>query len=301
MKMKTQILAASAFLTLSLVALADPIAPPSAPKFMVVILENEDFDKAIRQPFMSSMMKEGATLTQFFALGRPSQPNYIGFVAGSMLGVKTNSEVNLDESHLADLLEAKGKTWRTYAESFPGNCFLGMTKGKYARRHNPFISFKNVSSNPKRCANIQDSTRMVSDITNDTLADFSLVIPNNDSNGHDTGVAYADRWLDQTFGKLVRENRMPENLVLVLTFDEASKTNRKNQILAIFLGDRIKKGNVSKPYTLYSLLKTVQTAFKLGTLGREDEKAQPITEIWKDEARNTRFFLDAGKTSAVAH
>lgn len=257
---------------------------------MIVILENQDYEKAVRQPFMSSMMKQGTTLDQFYAIGRPSQPNYIGLVAGSTLGVKINGEVNLDARHIADQLEAKGRTWRVYAESFPGNCYLGMTSGKYARRHNPLISFKNIQSNSKRCANIQDSNRMISDISNDTLADLSLVIPNNDSNGHDTGIAYADRWLEQTFGKLILEKRLPENLVLVITFDEASKFNRKNQILALFLGERVRKGvSVSTPYSLYSLLKTVQTAFDLGTLGREDEKATPITEFWK---QSERYFAE---------
>lgn len=261
----------------------EPTEKPSvAPKFMIVILENESFSKAIEQPFMSSMMKQGTTLTQFYAIGRPSQPNYIAFVAGSTLGVKGDGKVDLDAAHLADQLEAKGKTWRVYAESFPGNCYLGTTSGKYARRHNPFINFKNVQANPMRCANIQDSSRLLSDISNDTLADFSMVIPNNDSNGHDTGVAYADRWLDQTFGNLIREKRLPENLVFVITFDEASKFSRKNQIFALFLGERIRSGlTVSTPYSLYSLLKTVQTTFDLGTLGREDDKTSPITEFWK--------------------
>ena len=65
---------------------------------------------------------------------------------------------------LALELEEKGYDWRVYAEGFPGNCFLGASRGKYARKHVPFLSFQNVQSNPARCAKVVEARQFDSDI-----------------------------------------------------------------------------------------------------------------------------------------
>src|SRR5262249_29701624 len=115
-------------------------------KIMVVVLENTDYDDAIEQPFLASLVKRGLLLTHFTAVAHPSQPNYIAMVAGSSFGVRSDGNVDLDQRHIGDLLEAKGLQWKVYAEGYPGGCFLGARAGSYVRKHVPFLSFKSVQN-----------------------------------------------------------------------------------------------------------------------------------------------------------
>ena len=131
---------------------------PADQKVILVILENTSYSEAIKAPFLSQLAKGGALMTEYHAIGHPSEPNYVALIAGDTLGVNADDQYDLDSTSIADLLEAQGKTWRVYAEGFPGNCFTGMTSGEYARKHVPFMSFKNISTDSKRCANIMNST-----------------------------------------------------------------------------------------------------------------------------------------------
>ena len=97
---------------------------PHFKKVMIVVLENADYDEALRQPFLKQLSQEGAAFTQFYAETHPSQPNYIAMISGSTQGVFSDGNVDLDAQHVGDLLEAAGKSWKVYAEDFPGAWFF---------------------------------------------------------------------------------------------------------------------------------------------------------------------------------
>src|SRR5262245_7960618 len=107
----------AAALFLLLFAVAPPAGAESrnAPKFdkvMIVILENANYADAIAQPFMGMFAKEGALLSDFRAVARPSLPNYIALTAGTVAGTTSNDPVSVRVRHIGDLLEARGKTWK---------------------------------------------------------------------------------------------------------------------------------------------------------------------------------------------
>jgi phospholipase C len=116
-------------------------------------------------------------------LTHPSQPNYIALTAGDLHGVKDDANVDLDVRHLGDLLEARGLRWKVYADGYPGSCQADARIGPYARKHVPFISFRNVREDPARCANIVNASRMCEDIAAGTLPDYSLFIPDMNHDG----------------------------------------------------------------------------------------------------------------------
>jgi hypothetical protein len=249
-------------------------------RVFVVIFENTNAADALKQPFMKELATQGAYLDQMYALGRPSQANYIGLTSGSTQGVATNSNVDLNVSNLADLLEAKGKTWRAYNEGYPGNCYTGATWGTYARKHEPFMSYTNIRTNPARCANIVDSDTLDQDIASGNLPDFSFYVPDSNNSGHDTGVAYADAALRERFEPLINDPNFMDGTLFIVTFDE-SGADATNHIYTSFYGASVIPGKVSTTkYTLYSLLRTIEETFALGTLGRNDATAAPITGIW---------------------
>ncbi|MGZ3697455.1 MAG: alkaline phosphatase family protein [Bdellovibrionota bacterium] len=251
-------------------------------KVMTVVLENTNYDEAVAQPFLSSLVAHGALLSEFLAEAHPSQPNYIAMISGSTHGVVADGTVNVDARHIGDLLEAKGLQWKVYAEKFPGNCFLGATSGKYARKHIPFISFKNVQSDPKRCARIVEASALQKDVSAGTLPDYSLYIPDLNNDGHDTGPAYADKFLSGFFGPLLQNPAFTKDLLLVVTFDESESYLGPNHIFTVLYGDGVTQG-VESRLTLnhYSLMKMIEDEFSLGNLGQSDASAATVAGIWR--------------------
>ena len=257
-------------------------APAAAfKKVMIVIFENTDYKKALEQPFFAKLAHEGGLMTRFFAETHPSQANYIALTSGSTQGVSGDGLVDLNVKHIGDLLEAKGKTWKVYAESYPGGCFLGAQSDTYVRKHNPFVSYKNIQNNPSRCANIVNGAELTQDIQRSSLPDFSLYIPDLNNDGHDTGVEYADQWFSKFFGPILQDRHFIQDMLFVTTFDESGWFGG-NQIYTSFYGDSIVPGSTSNNrYDHYSLLRTIEDALGLGTLGLDDAKASAISGVWK--------------------
>jgi phospholipase C len=268
----------------SAIALADSGPRGSGSPFtkvLIVIFENADYQDAVAQPFFAQFAREGALLTNMHAEMHPSQPNYLALVSGDTHEVTTNKNVTVRARHVGDLLEAKGKSWKSYLEDYPGACSTGAFFGTYVRKHNPFISFGNVQQDAARCtAHLVDSDTFHTDVQSGNLPDFALYVPNQLHNGHDTDVSYADRWFASTFGALLYHPTVMQGLLVIATFDEA-KDAGLNHIYTAFRGDMVKPGaHCAAPTSHYSLLKMIEDAFGLGTLGREDARAAAITGIW---------------------
>ena len=202
--------------------------------------------------------------------------------SGDLHGVHSDSPVNLSVRHIGDLLEEAGKTWKVYAENYPGHCFTGAFSADYARKHNPFISYQNIQNDPKRCAeHILDSAAFTHDVQAGTLPDYSLYVPDMKNDGHDTGAAFADQWLAKTFLPLLKDPHFTQDLLLILTFDEGSISGA-NLVYTVFLGDGVIPGSTSPvPLTHPSLLSLIEAQFSLGNLGLGDTGINPISGVWK--------------------
>jgi hypothetical protein len=268
-------------------------AAPSSKKILIVVLENADYDAAKKQKFLGWLSRNGAVLTNCYAQTHPSQPNYIAMVAGDTYGVDDlpNGDVKVtrDARHLGDLLEAKGLEWKVYAEGYPGKpgkCFLRGSAGNYARKHVPFLSFRDVQSDPARCNRIVNASQFDADIQTGLPA-FALYVPDLKNDGHippSPGVAFADGWLGKKFQKLLSDPAFTKDLLFVVTFDEGSGGGKhvKSHILTVLFGNAVAAGAASaQPYTHYSLLKLVEDTFGLGNLGKNDASAERIQGIWK--------------------
>lgn len=256
---------------------------PHFKKVFIIVFENTSFRDTIKQPFFKFIAERGVLFKNFSAETRPSQGNYLALVSGSTHNVRTDAPVTLDVSHVGDLIENKGLSWKVYAENYPGNCYLGAKSGDYARKHVPFLSFKNIQENSDRCARIAGSDELEKDIQHDRLPEYSLFIPNNKNNGHDTGVSYADRWFANRFKELLDDSRFMRDLLLIVTFDEGGFVpgGGKN-IYTVAYGDSVISGiEDSTPLNHYSILRLVEDEWDLGTLNQNDLQASLIEKIWK--------------------
>jgi len=267
-------------------------------RILIIVLENQNFDSAHRDPYLARLAQQGADFTNFTALGHPSCPNYLAMVAGSSFGVQSDTQVNFpdDGEHrtVANFLE-----WKSYAENYPEfpKPFLG-DRGKYARKHVPLLSFANIQKNgADRIVSVDTRdphNHFVTDIQNFRndpqkypLPQYMFYSPNLDDDGHDpffspaTGLKKASHWLNNFFDDWFPLDEKMKGTLVVVTFDESESRERTNHIYTVFLGDMVKRGTVDKSYSHYSLLKTVEDNFGLPSFHAGDRDAEPISGIWK--------------------
>jgi len=162
---------------------------------------------------------------------------------------------------MVDLLENNHISWKTYQEDYPGNCFSGMTSGGYRRIHNPFISFDLVRNNATRCAKIVSAQQLDTDLSAGNLPAFSFYTPAVASS-----VNVAD-FVSQFLNTKARQ--FPEKTLTVVTWDLGD--NPTNLIPAFVLGPMIPPGTQdSRLYDHYTILRTVEKNWYLGTLAHHD-------------------------------
>ena len=165
---------------------------PLIPNFghiAIIMFENKEFGSVIGNPQMPTynrLAREYTLLTQYYAIRHPSLPNYIALMGGDTFGIDTNcNECFINAPSLPDLIEASGRTWKTYQEDMPEPCFLGSTH-LYAQKHNPFIYFDPIRLNPERCARtIVPLTALQTDIAANSLPNFMFIKPNICNDSHD--------------------------------------------------------------------------------------------------------------------
>ncbi|KAI9304072.1 phosphoesterase family-domain-containing protein [Cunninghamella echinulata] len=251
-------------------------------RVVIFIFENQDYDDVHADPYFGSLATKhnGVELTNFFATTHPSQPNYISFISGSTSGTFLDFESNIDRKSIVDLLEAKGISWKSYQQGYTGNCDLSMRIGKYARKHNPFISFTNVQNNPERCAKIVNSDQLDIDISKDQVPQFVFFTPDLDNDGHDTNLTFASNWFQGYLEPRITKSTLNKNTMFVSTWDEARNYLIPNQIQTVLFGPDFKRSSNSSSdntkYNLYSLLRTIEDNWDLGNLGKHDKDATLI-------------------------
>jgi len=252
--------------------------PPRFDHVLIVVLENESANEIPAHGYLDSLARRGAALRDFHGEAHPSYPNYLALVAGETFGVRGDRQSNIDAPTIADRLEAKGLTWKVYAEGYPGNCFLGSSSGKYARKHVPFLSFIPIQRDSARCANVVNSSQF--DAAN--LPSYALYIPDLNHDGHNTTLAYATQWLRGFLEPLLANQAVMQRTLVIITFDESEGHEATNRIYTVMLGGTVRPGAVdSTPLNHYNLLRTIEANFGLEPLARERD-VTPITTIWND-------------------
>ncbi len=256
---------------------------PELEHVIVIVFENKESGSVIgsvEAPTFNSYAQRYARLTRFYGVTHPSLPNYLALVSGSTQKITTNCTdcVITARSH-ADTLEARGRSWKTYAEGLPSPGFLGASDGRYNKKHSPFAYFRSITDNPARRARIVPFTQLALDLAAQQLPDFSLVVPDMCNSMHDCPVAVGDAWLGQNAPQLLQ---LPKTAVFVLFDEGMSRVRGGGHIPALALGTVVRpRSRFTRITSHYGVLRTIEDAWRLPRLGRS-ARAKPITGIWRE-------------------
>lgn len=157
-----------------------------------------------------------------------------------------------------------GKSLDYHAKS---GCFIGKSNHDgpgadddgYMRKHEPFISYKNIQSNFNNCKNIINASHLNEYL--DKMPDVALFIPNQIDDGHNGELADRTRNANAFLSKMMGtdpttgeplpdaarapfQRFMANGGLLVITFDEPSVTgNPDKTVYTILAGNMIKSGS----------------------------------------------------------
>ena len=163
-------------------------------------------------PFLANFIalaSQGISLSNYFAVTHPSEPNYVASVGGEYFGMNNDNlnRVPANVSSIVDLLESRCISWGEYQEHMPSTGFQGLeflnptTKANdYVRKHkwvdddyyiqrhlnglidswlgSPLIIYDSVANSPQRTANIKNFTLFEQDLANNELPQWFFITPN---------------------------------------------------------------------------------------------------------------------------
>lgn len=264
---------------------AAPAAIPNFSHIFEIVFENKEASQVIgnaNAQYFNGLARQYGLAANFTATTHPSLPNYIALTSGDTYGISSNcTSCFIDQPNLADQVEAAGKTWKAYMESMPRPCFVGDSGGIYRQKHNPFIYYDSIRTDPARCANIVPFTQFASDLQANTLPNYVWITPNMCNSAHDCGIGTADTWLKSWVPRILASPAWQQNSVLFITFDEgSSNTGGGGKIATLVISPLGKPSFQSQlAYTHYSLLRTIEDAWGMRPLGHA-ASAQPMTDFF---------------------
>jgi phosphatidylinositol-3-phosphatase len=284
---------------------------------VVIVMENHGLGDIINNtsaPFMNQLASSYSLATNYTAVNHPSLPNYLSLISGQDFAAWSKTDCSPGPGcsagsslNIVDSLESRGLSWKAYMEDYPGscasqcspgNCFLG-DAGTYAARHDPFVYFDDIVNSTSRCSRIvpANSVRngpddvLLSDLSSpSTASNFMWLTPNLCNDVHDCPISTGDNYLSRVVPSILNSTLFRhQKAALFITFDEGNGDFPNDQVYSVWAGPVVKTHfESSNQYSHYSLLKTLETVWKLGPLTNNDRNAAPMTAFFVSPAHHGR-------------
>ncbi len=272
----------------------------------IIMMENTGFDSLMgnaNAPFINATAANHGLAANAFGVTHPSQPNYIAATSGSTNGVADDSDTTIDVPNIVDQLEANGKTWKAYMQSY-SLCATQLDHAcgnqLYERKHNPFVSYLDVQTNPARMANLVDFSQFAADLASGQVPDYVWISPDqcHDMHGRfDPGdpcdfsqvqglIAAGDAFLQSTVSAIMSSAAWTGNSIIFIAWDESDFTGSGfngfgddsgccdsipgeggGHVVTLTISHSDHSPRTSNiAYNHYSMLATIQDGWKLGCL-----------------------------------
>lgn len=323
---------------------------PRYDHIVVIIEENHTADQIIGSaaaPNISRLAKAYGYASNFYAERHPSEPNYVAILGGDTFGIADDDAFwctpraadaacphakeadyvahTIAAPSLADQLAAHGLSWKGYFEAIPApgsrewrwpsqeKPLPGKPLALYASKHNGFMNFRSVQSDPAIASHIVGFDALDKDIAANTLPAYAQIVPDQCDDMHglhgrdvpadcEKGEALEKRG-DAVAGALVDKLMhstawsAPGNFAIVITFDENdddTPSSHANWCCGSGPGDAHNPGGGwiptvvitnhgprhvvdPAPYSHYSLLRTTEDAFGITDyLGHAGDTAKGV-------------------------
>jgi phosphatidylinositol-3-phosphatase len=242
-------------------------ALPPIKHVWIVVLENENYDTTFgpksKAPYLAkTLTSQGQLLTQYYGIGHFSLDNYITMVSGQPPNPHTQADCMVYTDFVGpvgpdgiavgqgcvypsavktvgDQLEAKGLTWKQYAEDMGTPCRhpalnshddtqSARAKDQYAARHNPFVYFHSIIDRPICNTNVLDLKALPADLASGAPS-YSFITPDLCSDGHDEpcidkrpgGLVSANDFLKTWIPRIASSSSYADGGLIIVTFDES--------------------------------------------------------------------------------
>jgi hypothetical protein len=272
-------------------------APPHYKHIFYIVEENHSFSQIIGNPAAPQLNQLAGTYglaTDSFGTSHPSEPNYVAMVGGSDFGIKDDGPFTtnvVNQPSLADQLEGAGLSWKSYSQSMPsagftGTCFpcnASDPSSLYASKHNGFLNFQSIQSNPAEMQKNVPVEQLTTDLAQDAAPTFSLIVPDQCHDMHGTNdcpngaanVKVADDYAGQLVNQIMSSPAWHDGQnAIVLTFDEGVDNGGccdanpgGGQIYTTVITSHGPRGlQYPAPINHYSILAAIEQMYGLGCL-----------------------------------
>jgi PE family/Phosphoesterase family len=288
----------------------------------LIYMENKGVGDIIgspNAPYINSLIKTEDYVSNYYALGHPSDPNYIRIMGGSDFGIAYNPVSNvINAPSLMQEMDQAGITWVGYAQGMP---FPGATvsSGNYATDALPFLEFGYVFNNTPAYlqTHLLPLTQLSTDLANPNTAPRFAWIAADEANNmegpintpasvarfvlsqvtnHQYNVAAGDAFVQQEVQTIEASPtwNSSQSDVIYITMDEDSNNlslgfgNEGNHVVMIAIPNQaaINAGMQPGPFVdtnyanQYGLMATIEGNLGLAPLTDNDMYAQPMNGLW---------------------
>lgn len=288
----------------------------------VIMMENTGFNTLIgnsNAPWINASAAQFGVADNYFGVSHPSQPNYVAATSGALNGVFNDSDITIDVPNIVDQVEGSGRTWKAYMQSL-SLCTTKLDHAcgnqLYERKHNPFVSYLDVQSNPARMANIVDFGQLDADLASGSVANYVWISPDQCHDMHGRGapstdpcnfgdvsglIATGDAFLSDTVGKIMASPAWNGNSVIFVTWDESDFTGSGDfgfgddagccdsvpnhgggHVLTLVISHSDHSARTSAvAYNHYSMLATIEQGWQIGCLANTCDSANvtPMSDL----------------------
>jgi hypothetical protein len=332
--MHRRIFASVAAACMMLAALSFTSAPASAAthlqRIFYIMMENQGFDDVIGHeasnykldtPFITSLALKYGLETLSFGTTHPSLPNYLSLIGGSYYGIQDDNascfavpkQTPCDTArgmNLVDSLEAHHLTWVAFEQSMPSVGYLGPQfpvnpngPVHYAQKHNPFVYYKDIATNPARLKNIQpleSMTTLAMTLANPATApNFVFIVPDQCHDMHGTNncpsgdalLTEGDQYVEQLVTTIMKSKAYTAQSAIILSWDENDYSSNigccgsvyphgGGHMATIVITPRIKAPIQSAlPSNHYSELRSIEDLFGLPYLGASASQQPTLLDL----------------------
>src|SRR5439155_1190088 len=160
----------------------------------LIVMENTDWSSikgSSSAPYINgTLLRTAAHAEQYYNPPNmhPSLPNYLWLEAGTNFGILDDNDPSSNHqnttSHLVDMLENSGISWKAYQEdegsgAWDGSsCPSGNPGNSYDVNHNPFVYFTDITNNATRCHDhVGPYSAFATELASNTGRRYSFIIP----------------------------------------------------------------------------------------------------------------------------